>query len=149
MITKRNIEDSEFDSLARSFSSMPVARIWFGDHLAMYLEFGRAIGNYKNSVRSKHERHIFAGYDWSITASDGKTTLRSELAESQVELMLECSLVQSVSLDDNNELVIQFTDGYILRTSGTDQPDWCLHEAPDSYVSFEDGSTILESGAAP
>ncbi len=148
MTTKRNLESSEFESFVRRFSSMPVTRVWFGDHLALYLELGRALDNYKHSDRSKHERHIFAGYDWSITSPDTKT-LRSELTESRVQEMLEHSLVRSVTLDDNNELLIQFTGGYSLRTSAAELPEWCLHEAPDRYVSFEDGSAVIESEAVP
>ena len=142
---KRKLEDSEFDSFVGRFSSMPLARIWFGDYLALYLELGRLIGNYKNSGRSKHERHIFAGYDWTLTDSDAKTIPRSELTEAYVLQMLDCSRIRSVTLDVANELMVRFTNGCHIQTLGTDLPEWSLHETPDKYVSFENGWATLET----
>lgn len=141
---KRQLEDLEVDCFLRGFASLPLSRIWFGDYLALYLELGRCIGRYKHSGRSEHERHIFAGYDWTLSNCTDGTTLRSDLTEERVLQMLNRSQVLSVKLDSSNELLVTFDNQCQICTRRTDRTDWSLYESPDKYLSIENGFPILE-----
>ena len=142
---KRQLEDKEIECFLAGFASLPLSRIWFGDHLALYLELGQCIGKYKHSGRSEHERHIFVGYDWTLTDCNGGTMPRSDLAGDRVTQLLNRSQVWSVQLDLSNELLVEFDNHCVIRTIGTDQNDWSLYESPNKYLSIENGIPILET----
>jgi hypothetical protein len=141
---KRQLEDLEIECFLAGFASLPLSRIWFGDHLALYLELGQCIGKYKHSGRSEHERHIFLGYDWILTDCNGGTMRRSDLAGERVTQMLNRSQVRSVKLDLRNELLVEFENQCVICTIGTDQTDWSLYESPNKYLSIENGIPVLE-----
>ncbi len=141
---KQHLDVPEFLAFLAGFQSLPLSRIWFGDHLALYLELGQCIGNYGGSGRSMHERHIFAGYDWAIVDDKGTQMLRADLTESLVCKILGESRILSISLDAGEELVICLDHKVQLRTLGTEHPEWSLWECPDKNVSYEHGRPILE-----
>ncbi len=145
MIKRRQLDGKEFDSFATRFASLPLARIWFGDYLALYLELGQQVGVYERSGRPKHERHIFTGFDWTLTDSNGETTRRSDLTEDRVMLLFTSSRVQSVARDVGNELLVCFDNECQIHTQGPAQPEWSLYETPDKNVSIENGRPILEA----
>ena len=141
---KQQLDDKEFGAFIARFDSLPLSRIWFGDYLALYLEFGPSVGVYQRSGRTKHERHVFAGYDWLLADDFGSEIPRSDLTESLVLKLLGESRVLSVSLDTRKELLMRFDCGWQLCTRGTEQTEWSLWEHPNKNVSFENGRPTLE-----
>jgi len=141
---KRQLEDLEIECFLAGFASLPLSRIWSGDHSALYLELGQCIGTYKHSGRSEHERHIFLGYDWTLTDCNGETMRRSDLVGESITQMLNRSHVRSVNLDLRNELLVEFKNQCVICTIGTGQPDWSLYESPHKYLSIENGIPVLE-----
>jgi len=141
---KRQLEDLEIEWFLAGFASLPLSRVWFGDHLALYLELGQFIGKYKHSGRSEYERHIFLGYDWTLTDCNGETLRRSDLVGESITQMLNRSHVRSVNLDLRNELLVEVKNRCVICTIGTGHPDWSLYESPNKYLSIENGIPVLE-----
>ena len=142
---KRHLDDKELGAFIGRFGSMPLSRIWFGDYLALYLELGSSVGVYQRSGRTKHERHIFAGYDWLLADNLGTEMPRSDMTESLVLKLLGNSHILSVSLDTREELLVRFDNACQLRTRGTEHPEWSLWEHPSKNVSYEYGRPTLEN----
>lgn len=141
---KRYLDGRQLGAFIAGFGMMPLSRIWFGDYLALYLELGASVGVYQRSRRTKHERHIFAGYDWLLTDNVGTEMPRSDMTESLILKLLGNSRVLCVSLDSREELLVRFDNDCQLRTWGTEHPEWSLWEHPNKNVSYENGRPTLE-----
>lgn len=141
---KRHLDDGELGAFIAGFGLMPLSRIWFGDYLALYLELGSPVGVYQRSRRTKHERHIFAGYDWLLADNVGMEMPRSDMTEPLILELLGNSRVLSVSIDARRALLVRFDNACQLKTCGTEHPEWSLWEHPNKNVSYEAGRPTLE-----
>ncbi len=146
---KRKLDKTEFESFVVRFLMSPIVKAWCGDYLALYLDFGLPVGVFPLTRNPRYERHIFVGYDWSYIDSEANLIRRQKFTEPWILKALAGELIESITLNHANELIIRFDSGCNLRTVGNDGPDWNLFEAPDQYIFVEDCFIKLElSGPA-
>jgi len=123
-----------------------IARVWFGDYYALYLEFGLEIGSYEGSGRPLHQTTLFVGSSWSATRIDGSVVV-SEGPDARALLtdMLQGNVVISIGVTKSATLAIALEDGAALvATPYQDgEHDWCIYANEEDTAFFQEGNAAF------
>ena len=124
------------EHMLASAKALPVAHVWFGDYLALYLELGilgpgrprkhgLTVGNPVGQLT------LYAGYDWRIggprSIVAGVKSARSR-AEAAAKSLVGCHIKSVEVLPKLLELRVEFEGGRSLTTLSLSegQPQWTL-----------------------
>ncbi len=148
--TKHKTDRTAYRSLVSGMTGLPVARVWFGDNKALYLEVGNQIASYE-SGELQCEHSIYFGFDWKyvpipVAIADGQHEInafvRTELIKKQI---------RNIEISRQMQIEIQFSAGSLvsLQDPESKNPDWCIHTAGNESIYWEDGSWFKEISGGP